>query len=163
MSIYITLLILLALAVTLPLVRGFVRKQNAMAVTTKVIRRNKAPSLWAGNKARREAPPAKRARRSFKAASVHGRPGCCQAAKDLEEPRFLLDELPDLPLEACDRLADCKCSFTEHSDRRNNENRRGHRRAFEKSGVDGDPGTNRRSGLDRRSGLGDELQDITFE
>jgi len=163
MSIYITVLILLSLAVTLPLIRGYLRKQKVTAVTANALRRNKAPARRAVNQASREAPPAKRARHSIKAASVHGRPGCCQAAKDLEETRYLLDKLPTLPLEACDRLADCQCSFTQHSDRRDDDDRRARRRAFEKSGADGDAGTNRRSGLDRRSGLGDELQDIKFE
>jgi len=163
MSIYITVLILLSLAVTFPLVRGYLRKQKVTVSTGTALRRNKTTSRRAVKQASREAAPEKRTRRSFKAASVHGRPGCCQAAKDLEETRYLLDKLPTLPLEACDQLADCQCSFTQHSDRRDDDDRRGHRRAFEQSGKDGDAGTNRRSGLDRRSGLGDELQDITFE
>jgi hypothetical protein len=94
---------------------------------------------------------------------VHGRPGCCQGAKDIEETRFLLDDLPTLPLEACDRITDCQCSFTHHNDRRDEERRNPHC-AFSTAGADsGAEGINRRSGMGRRSGLGDELQDIKFE
>ena len=157
MSIYITVLILLSLAVTFPLVRGYLRKQKVTAVTDNALRRNKATSRRAVKQASGEAPPAKRARLSFKAASVHGRPDCCQAAKDLEGTLFLMEDLPTLPLEVCDRLAHCQCSFTQHSDRRNDDNRRGHRKghrtAFEETGANGDSDTNRRSGLERRSGF----------
>ena len=164
MYIYIAVLLLLTVGATFPLWRGYLRRQKVTADVRGKTRRSKTMSRRAVKPVTRSAEPAvKPVRRSFKAASVHGRPGCCQAAKDHEETRFLLDDLPTLPLEACDRLADCQCSFTNHSDRRNDEERRGHRRAFEKTGVDGDAGNNRRSGLDRRSGIGSELQNIKYE
>lgn len=164
MSIYITILILLSLAVTFLLVRGYLRKQKATAVTTNNLRRNKAPSRRAVKQRAKKAAPTKHTRSSFKAASLHGLPGCCQAAKDLEETRFLMDKLPNLPLEACDRLADCQCSFTQHSDRRD-EDRRRPRHAFSRQfdGDDASRGDNRRAGLDRRSELADEIGNIKFE
>jgi hypothetical protein len=172
--IYISVLILLSLAATFPLVRGYLRKKKIGVGSDAPVKRNKASSQrfkrnkassqrLARQSAKTKSAPAKRARRSFKAASVHGRPGCCQGAKDLEGIRFLLDDLPTLPLDACDRLAYCQCSFTHHNDRREEE-RRNPRRAFSTAGADsGAEGINRRSGMGRRSGLGEELQDFKFD
>jgi hypothetical protein len=162
MTAYITILIICAIAVSFPFMRGVMRKQAIAAKIDLSEMRNQTATKQLSPTSKMSAAP-KPARSSFRAASVHGLPDCCQAAKDLEAKRFLLDELPSLPLEACDRLADCQFSFTQHSDRRNNDERRGQRKAFAKSGADGDAGTNRRSGLDRRSGLSEELQDIEFE
>jgi len=163
---YISILILLSLVATFPLARGYLRKKKTGAGSNAPVKRkrNKASSQrLARQLAKTKSAPAKLARRSFKAASVHGRPGCCQGAKDLEEIRFLLDDLPTLPLDACDRLADCQCTFTHHSDRREGD-RRNPCRAFSTAGADsGAEGINRRSGMGRRAGLGDELQDIKFK
>jgi hypothetical protein len=164
MTAYITILIICAIAVSFPFMRGVMRKQAIAAKIDLPESRNQTATKQLSPTSKMSAAPkSKPARSSFRAASVHGLPDCCQAAKDLEAKRFLLDELPSLPLEACDRLADCQCSFTQHSDRRNTDERRGERKAFAKSAADGDADTNRRSGLDRRSELNEELQDIEFE
>ena len=42
---------------------------------------------------------------------------CCQSAKDIEGQRFLLSQVPMLPLESCD-AADCRCSYERFVDRR---------------------------------------------
>ncbi len=164
MNTYIAVLLACSVAVSYPFLRGFLRKQTVSAKVETPVRRGKRSAGRRVIIARSEqAPEPKKTRSSFRAASVHGLPDCSQAAKEMEGKRYLLDELPTLPLEACDQLAECKCSFTNHSDRRKKENRRGDRTAFDKTGADGDAGTNRRSGLDRRSGLSDEFQDIEYE
>ncbi len=43
--------------------------------------------------------------------------GCCQAARDLEGKRFLLSQVPILPLRGCD-TPECKCSYERFEDRR---------------------------------------------
>jgi len=47
----------------------------------------------------------------------------CQAAKDLEDRRFLSGAAPRIPLPDCD-AAECKCKFVHHKDRRSGEDRR---------------------------------------
>jgi hypothetical protein len=47
----------------------------------------------------------------------------CDAAKALEDKRFLSHEAPELPLAGCDRDK-CGCRYIHHSDRRSNEERR---------------------------------------
>lgn len=42
---------------------------------------------------------------------------CCQAAKDIEGRRFLLSQVPMLPLTDCD-AGDCRCTYERFDDRR---------------------------------------------
>jgi len=47
---------------------------------------------------------------------------CCQAARDILGKRFLSDQVPSLPLDACD-ARDCQCSYELLEDRRTNSRR----------------------------------------
>lgn len=42
----------------------------------------------------------------------------CGAARELEGQRFLSDEAPRVPLDACDRASGCTCVYRHYSDRR---------------------------------------------
>jgi hypothetical protein len=48
----------------------------------------------------------------------------CKAAVVLREVSFLEDDVPDLPLAACDRPQACHCAYAEHRDRRVKAERR---------------------------------------
>ncbi len=48
---------------------------------------------------------------------VTGETECCRAARILTGQRFLFDEIPRLPLDACD-ARDCQCSYKLFNDRR---------------------------------------------
>ncbi|MDJ0751140.1 MAG: hypothetical protein QNJ11_16755 [Woeseiaceae bacterium] len=48
--------------------------------------------------------------------------GCCRAARDLVGQRFLCDEIPRLPLEACD-AQHCQCIYELFNDRRTDTRR----------------------------------------
>ncbi len=48
--------------------------------------------------------------------------GCCRAARILVGQRFLFDEIPRLPLDACD-ARDCQCSYKFFDDRRTDTRR----------------------------------------
>jgi hypothetical protein len=61
--------------------------------------------------------------RSWKAASVNPGRGACEASRVLAGKRFLLNEIPHLPLTACD-AARCDCKYAHHNDRRNPEHER---------------------------------------
>ncbi|MDJ0709584.1 MAG: hypothetical protein QNJ14_04295 [Woeseiaceae bacterium] len=53
---------------------------------------------------------------------ITGEAGCCRAAGILTGQRFLSDEIPRLPLDACD-APDCQCSYKLFDDRRTGERR----------------------------------------
>ncbi len=48
----------------------------------------------------------------------------CQAAAQTSQIIFLSSHAPKLPLNACDRIADCGCQFRHFADRRQQEDRR---------------------------------------
>lgn len=48
----------------------------------------------------------------------------CQAATQTSQIIFLSSQAPKLPLNACDRIADCDCQFRHYSDRRQHDVRR---------------------------------------
>lgn len=48
----------------------------------------------------------------------------CQAATQTSPIVFLSSQAPKLPLNACDRIADCGCQFRHFGDRRQHEDRR---------------------------------------
>lgn len=48
----------------------------------------------------------------------------CQAATQTSQIVFLALQAPKLPLNACDRIADCDCQFRHFADRRQQEDRR---------------------------------------
>ena len=43
--------------------------------------------------------------------------GCCQAARALVSQRFLIDDVPILPLDECD-MTECRCTYERFGDRR---------------------------------------------
>lgn len=49
--------------------------------------------------------------------------GCCRAATEIKDRRFLSAAAPKIPLPACD-VATCKCRFVHYDDRRSDEDRR---------------------------------------
>jgi hypothetical protein len=68
-------------------------------------------------------PAEARARSEFHAVSLKFASSACSAAKSLEGRRFLSTAAPRIPLPDCD-VAECKCRFIHHKDRRRNEDRR---------------------------------------
>ena len=104
-----------------------------------------------------------RTRCHFKATSIHKGDDCCHSAEKLHGKRFLLEDVPMLPLESCDRIGDCKCVYRNHADRRAGDDRRHLYGSLSKAGEIGMQGANKRSGMDRRAGSDDEYDDIEFE
>ena len=47
----------------------------------------------------------------------------CEAAKNMSGKRFLRDDVPVLPLEACDRHGQCQRKYEKWDDRRQDERR----------------------------------------
>jgi hypothetical protein len=66
-----------------------------------------------------------RAPERFAAVEIRWRSGACEAARALEEQRFLASQAPALPLVGCTRTR-CNCTFTKLSDRRTDDRRWGH-------------------------------------
>ncbi len=72
--------------------------------------------------------------------------GCCDASRKLGRMRFLADEAPMLPLNACSQPGECHCVYKHWSDRR-----AGDRRAkFDQQTIQLHGDANRRKGADRR-------------
>jgi hypothetical protein len=72
----------------------------------------------------------------------------CRASRRNSRQRYLLMTAPRLPLEQCDRIADCRCGYKYFSDRRSGDDRR---QIFGSSAQDTLRGpVNRRAGRDRR-------------
>jgi len=107
--------------------------------------------------------PKKVARRNFKGASVQPGDNCCQAVREFSKTRFLVEEAPRLPLERCDRIADCVCKYHNHPDRRSGDDRRHLFGSLSTAGKIGSDDSNHRTGMDRRSSIDAELQNIDFE
>ena len=61
--------------------------------------------------------------RKFHGVSVKPGQQACAAAKGLAGQRFLPEEVPAVPLKACD-LQKCQCAYSHHGDRRGKEDRR---------------------------------------
>ena len=102
-------------------------------------------------------------RRNFKAASIHPGEVCCQEVTRRANERFLLDEVPRLPLEACDKVNECSCTYRNHADRRSGEDRRELFGSLSKSGGLNARDDNQRSGMDRRSSVDTDFDDIEFD
>lgn len=60
---------------------------------------------------------------AFHAVSLKYSASACNAAKAMTGRRFLSGAAPSLPLPDCD-VAECRCSFAHHSDRRSGRDRR---------------------------------------
>ena len=48
---------------------------------------------------------------------------CCKAAATIADQRFLMAEVPMLPLEGCTRVDACPCKYKKFNDRRQEERR----------------------------------------
>ena len=61
---------------------------------------------------------------TYPAVSVDPSPGaCCEAVQEFAEKRFLISDAPVLPLDACDRFAQCQCRYKKWVDRRQEDRR----------------------------------------
>jgi len=100
-------------------------------------------------------------RKDFKAIEIKSGPDCCAAVKEHCGRRILLESSPRLPLEGCDRLAECQCTYINHDDRRGRENRRNPYGSLSQ-GSFGLRDANKRSGFDRRGSSESELTEIEF-
>lgn len=66
----------------------------------------------------------RKVRRDYKATSVSCGTGACAKARSIDRKRFLREEVPTLPLGACD-AGRCECTYRHHEDRRDaSEDRR---------------------------------------
>jgi hypothetical protein len=102
-------------------------------------------------------------RSNFQAASIVPGENACEAATYAKGKRQLTEEMTRLPLEACDRIQECTCTFQQHSDRRDGGDRRNEFGALSTSGTIGSDFTNQRSGLERRQDGDSELDDLEYE
>ena len=59
----------------------------------------------------------------YHAVSIQFADGACEAARAMEGKRILSGAAPRIPLPECD-VAECKCRFIHHKDRRRREDRR---------------------------------------
>jgi hypothetical protein len=108
-------------------------------------------------------PEQKQVRRNYKGASIHPGEQCCQAVREFGKTRFLVEEAPRLPLECCDRISECLCTYDNHPDRRDGDERRNVYGSMSTAGEIGMRDSNHRSGMDRRASTQDEFAGIEFE
>ena len=60
----------------------------------------------------------------YAAAAVVPKAGqCCEAAASIASQRFLMAEVPMLPLDACTRVDACACKYQKFDDRRQDDRR----------------------------------------
>lgn len=85
----------------------------------------------------------------FHAVSLEISGTACEAAKAIEDKRFLSSAAPHIPLPECD-VADCNCRFIHHKDRRAGIDRRKQYRKV-LIGEQGPPVKEKRHRGDRRS------------
>lgn len=144
----------LSIAAAFPVAWYFLRSDQDAAEKPVKAAKQIAPQPKAAKKARR---------RNFKGASI--KPGniCCQAVRELSAKRYLVEEAPRLPLESCDRVGECVCTYHNHPDRRAGDDRRNLFGSLSTSGEIGSRGSNVRSGMDRRSSSEEEFDGIEFE
>lgn len=100
-------------------------------------------------------------RRDFRAIEIKPGQDCCEAVMEHGGRRILIERSPRLPLEGCDRLAECGCTYINHDDRRSSENRRNPYGSLSK-GSFGLSKANKRSGFDRRGSSESELTKLDF-
>ena len=48
---------------------------------------------------------------------------CCNAVLEVAKQRFLVCDVPVLPLDACDRITQCQCIYKKWDDRRQEDRR----------------------------------------
>lgn len=68
--------------------------------------------------------PIRTARKLFHGVSIHpDEHTSCEAARNLENIRFLADDAPMLPLSDCSNPAACRCKYQHYDDRRTDARR----------------------------------------
>ena len=100
-------------------------------------------------------------RKDFQAIEIKPGADYCAAVKEHCDKRILLESSPRLPLEGCDRVGECECTYINHNDRRNHENRRNPYGSLSQ-GSFGLHDANKRSGFDRRGSSEPEPNEIDF-
>ena len=145
----------LSIAAAFPVAWYFLRSEQGAAQKPVKVAKRAAPQP--------KATETKPRRRNFKGASV--KPGniCCQAVRELSEKRYLVEEAPRLPLESCDLIGECECTYHNQPDRRSGDDRRNLFGSLSTSGEIGSQISNIRSGMDRRSSSEEEFEGIEFE
>ena len=105
--------------------------------------------MVANVKRRRLTPEAWKKLDQYESVSICCTEQACSAARTLAGERYLLEDAPPLPLPWCDSST-CNCTLVSHRDRRNFL---GNRRSLDGLAPQdrNTPGSNRRSGEDRRS------------
>jgi hypothetical protein len=83
----------------------------------------------------------------FRAVSIRPGDGCCEAARQFGNMRFLCAKAPRLPLPEC-TASTCQCRYVHYSDRRSGQDRR---RVYDWNRERDLDVVNRRSGGGRRS------------
>ena len=114
-----TLIILLAMAAAAHL---YLRRNWTPATDKTAPARAKGPrgSAQPGRRVTAVHERVRNVRRDYKATSVSCGSGACAKARTIDSKRFLREEVPTLPLGACD-AARCKCTYRHHEDRRNSD------------------------------------------
>jgi hypothetical protein len=122
---------------------------------------------WIRNRRDSEFTPAPKIAREnrtqFKAVEVCPGSVCCQAAMESAGKRILLEHSPRMPLDKCDRIADCKCTYINHLDRRAGDDRRNPFGSLSQAGMIGMQEANLRAGMDRRESVDSDLDNLEYE
>ena len=87
----------------------------------------------------------------FHGVSLKPGPNACKAVQALAGQRFLPEEVPSMPLSACDQQK-CQCAFSHHGDRRDPEDRRSGWGTFGGFAPTLAEGNRRKKKRERRSG-----------
>ena len=100
-------------------------------------------------KSARKSAPARTLKHLFHGIAVVPGARVCDAAGEIEGRRFLSEDAPRLPLDACTCVRDCTCVYRHYSDRRTDVRR------------DADMGLPRRHVTgDKREGVGRRVTDV---
>ena len=117
--------------------------------------RGRQPKKTSAVKPRR---PASTSKKSYHAVSIKFESRACMAAKTMEGERFLSGEAPRLPLPGCD-IAECKCHFAHHKDRRVSNDRRN---VFNSSGHSNATGKHEQERRGRKERRHDDDDDYIY-
>ena len=151
---YIVILLLLAGLAFSPVVLGYWRRRNAE------LELNHPLAPVARTAVGEELP---KQRSEYRAASVLPCQKACQAAIMAKGKRILVEAAPRLPLDTCDRIRECTCTYEQHADRRNGEDRRNDFGSLSTGGGIGQDYSNLRSGLERRAYVDTDLDFLEYE
>jgi hypothetical protein len=95
------------------------RKRGKGGKSVKSISKTTFKSSRAGKAASRSKAPIRTARKLFHGVSIQSDElSACEAARDLENVRFLAEDAPMMPLNDCSNPAGCRCKYQHYDDRR---------------------------------------------